>query len=242
MVFTSESQVSGSLLVESVWRAESERAGSFTSLAVTRSELVFTRHGGMTSAVLRGPESRASVAHVPPDAEFFGITFRLGVFVPALPPAHLLDRHAVLPATGGTFWLHDESLPVPDGEDADAFVDRLVRLGLLRFEPTVDLLLNSDLPGRPATLRTLQRRFLHATGLSSRSVLTIERARRAAALLQTGAAIPDVVHDLGYTDQPHLTRALRHLIGQTPARILGEVWPHSPLSSRELGRQDPAAE
>ncbi|WP_019586513.1 helix-turn-helix transcriptional regulator [Deinococcus apachensis] len=242
MAFTSESQVPGSPLVESVWRAESERAGSFTSLAVTRSELVVTRQRGMTTVVLRGPESRATAAHVPADAEFFGITFKLGVFVPALPPAHLLDRHAVLSATGGSFWLHDESLPIPDSQDADAFVDRLVRLGLLRCEPTVDLLLGQELPKRPTTLRTLQRRFLHATGLSSRSVLIIERARRAVALLQTGAAIPDVVHDLGYTDQPHLTRALRHLAGQTPARIVQEVWPHSPLSVQELGRQDPAPE
>nr|WP_241191382.1 helix-turn-helix domain-containing protein [Deinococcus psychrotolerans] len=87
---------------------------------------------------------------------------------------------------------------------------------------------------RSATVRTLQRRFLKATGLSQRAVLSIERAREAVARLQLGSSIPDVVHDLGYTDQPHLTRTLRHLTGRTPARIVREVWAHSPLSVREL--------
>jgi AraC-like DNA-binding protein len=29
-----------------------------------------------------------------------------------------------------------------------------------------------------------------------------------------------VVEQTGYADQPHLTRALRHLTGRTPAQIL----------------------
>lgn len=238
MLFTLESQESGSPLVESVWQGQGERAGTFTSLAVSRAELVITHHGGRRSVVLRGPESRATVAHSPEGAEFFGLTFRLGVFLPALPPAHLLDRHAVLTSTGRSFWLHDQSLPIPAPEDADAFIERLVRLGLLRSEPVVDLLLGDELPERPATVRTLQRHFLRATGLSQRTVLSIERARRAVALLQAGTAIPDVVYGLGYTDQPHLTRMLRHLAGCTPARIIREAWPHSPLHASELGQAD----
>jgi AraC-like DNA-binding protein len=31
---------------------------------------------------------------------------------------------------------------------------------------------------------------------------------------------PDVVYEAGYFDQPHLTRALKHFIGQTPAQIM----------------------
>ncbi|BDP44413.1 AraC family transcriptional regulator (plasmid) [Deinococcus aetherius] len=234
MLFTLESLASGSPLVEEVWSGQSERPGTFTSLAVSRSELVVTRSRGQVGVVLRGPESRASVAHAPGDAEFFGITFKLGVFLPALPPIHLLDRHAVLPTTGGSFWLDDHALPIPSVGDADAFVERLIRLGLLRCEPTALPLIGGDLPEAPATIRTLQRRFLQATGLSQRTVLSIERAREAVALLQTGSAIPDVVHDLGYTDQPHLTRTLKQLVGRTPARIVREAWPHSPLSAREL--------
>ncbi|HEY7188109.1 MAG TPA: helix-turn-helix domain-containing protein [Vicinamibacterales bacterium] len=47
-----------------------------------------------------------------------------------------------------------------------------------------------------------------------------ERAgRRAARLLRAGVPIVDVVHGAGYFDQAHLTRAFKHLIGQTPADV-----------------------
>ena len=47
----------------------------------------------------------------------------------------------------------------------------------------------------------------------------IERARHAVHLLRSGSSILDVVHEVGYFDQAHLTRSLRHLIGQTPLKL-----------------------
>jgi methylphosphotriester-DNA--protein-cysteine methyltransferase len=47
----------------------------------------------------------------------------------------------------------------------------------------------------------------------------IERARHAATLLKDGVSILDAVHEAGYFDQAHLTRSLKHLIGQTPVEI-----------------------
>jgi hypothetical protein len=38
--------------------------------------------------------------------------------------------------------------------------------------------------------------------------------------LTQGVSILDTVHEAGYFDQAHLTRSLRHFIGQTPARII----------------------
>jgi methylphosphotriester-DNA--protein-cysteine methyltransferase len=51
-------------------------------------------------------------------------------------------------------------------------------------------------------------------------VRQIERARYATTLLRQGLSILDVVYEAGYYDQPHLTRALKHFIGLTPAHIL----------------------
>ncbi len=233
MDFTVKNQESCSSLVETVWSSQSEQAGSFTSLAVSTSELVFTRVQGTTTVMMRGPETKATTAYGPANAEFFGISFKLGVYMPALPPTHLLDRHANLNTIGSTFWLNDHALPIPDAANADLCIERLVRLGLLRSEPTVEPLVRNELFERLATVRTLQRRFVQATGLSHRAVQAIERARRAVALLEAGMAIPDVVHDLGYTDQPHLTKMLRHLVGNTPARIAEGAWLHAPINARE---------
>lgn len=69
-------------------------------------------------------------------------------------------------------------------------------------------------------MRSVQRRFARATGLTQSAIWHIERAQRAAALLTSGVAILDTVDQAGYFDQPHLTRELRRLIGRTPAQIL----------------------
>jgi methylphosphotriester-DNA--protein-cysteine methyltransferase len=68
-------------------------------------------------------------------------------------------------------------------------------------------------------LRTAQRYFLRATGLTYRTVQQIERARHATNLLRQGASILDTVYDAGYFDQAHLTRSLKLLVGQTPAEV-----------------------
>ena len=236
MVFTVENQASQSPLIEAVWRGESRQAGLFTSLAVSQSELVITRQRGTITLVMRGPETVASTAICPEGAEFFGITFKLGAFMPQLPPAQLVDRHATLrPATQDSFWLGDQTWQIPDLEDAEDFVERLVRQHQLRFEPVVDALLRDELTTQnETTVRTLQRRFQGATGLSHRAVRQIDRARRAVALLENGVAIPDVIHNLGYSDQPHLTKVLKQLVGNTPARIALVPSPHSSLTGWEL--------
>ncbi|MBV9708843.1 MAG: AraC family transcriptional regulator, partial [Chloroflexi bacterium] len=97
------------------------------------------------------------------------------------------------------------------------FVDWLVRKDLLARDPVVDAALEGQL--QDLSLSTIQRRFLRATGLTQSAVRQIERARYATHLLQQGVSILDTVLEVGYFDQPHLTRSLKYLIGQTPAQI-----------------------
>jgi AraC-like DNA-binding protein len=72
-------------------------------------------------------------------------------------------------------------------------------------------------------LRTVQRRFVRATGLSNKAILVTERAHAAAFLLRDGASILDTVAELGFADQPHLTRSLKRLLGVTPAQLASET-------------------
>ena len=227
-MFSFEHTPSASPLVETVWRGQSERAGSFTSLATSQSEIVITKYAGRTSLTVRGPETRATLADAPADAEFFGITLRLGAFIPSLPSAALVDRHATLPeAASHSFWLDDTALTLPNFEDADDFVESLVQRGLLKYEASVEVMLRDQSLRSDESLRSFQRRFLNATGLTQRTVRQIERAREALALLEGGRSIADVVFQAGYSDQPHMTKALRQLVGRTPAQVVNEVWAHS---------------
>ena len=119
----------------------------------------------------------------------------------------------------GAFGLPEyESLLVdPDFDNAEEFVARLIQKGIVTREPVVDAMMRSEPSAQ--SLRTAQRHFLRATGLTHRTVQQIERARHATNLLRQGASILDTVYDAGYFDQAHLTRSLKLLVGQTPAEI-----------------------
>ena len=95
---------------------------------------------------------------------------------------------------------------------------RLARQGLIVRNPIVDRIL--DRRPHPLSLRTGQRRFLQATGLTHRTVRQIERARHATNLLKQGVSILDAVYEAGYFDQAHLTRSLKHFVGQTPGEVM----------------------
>ena len=219
MIFSFDERPSDSPFVERIWRAHTERAGSFNSIAASHWEMVVTRQYGKTTLTVRGPETKATPLHCSADGEWLGIRFKLGTVMPHLPASNLVDGDVNLPDAGSrSFWLHRSAWQFPDFENADTFVDRLVRDGLLVREPVVQAALQDQL--KDLSLRTAQRHFLRTTGLTHSAVRQIERARYATTLLQQGLSILDVVYEAGYFDQPHLTRALRYFMGQTPAQIL----------------------
>ncbi|MFN8527466.1 MAG: AraC family transcriptional regulator [Anaerolineae bacterium] len=214
---------SDSPLVELVWHSHSAQGGAFTSVANSHSEIVISKFQHDTIVTVRGPETRATAAFAPPDAEFFGIIFKLGAFMPKFPPGMVMDRRDVnLPQAGGrSFWLDSSAWEFPSFENADSFVQRLVRAELLVYDPLVVGVLREQphaLP--PISRRTLQRRFLQATGLTYNGIAQIQRARYATDLLKQRVPILDTVELAGYADQPHLTRALRHFMGNTPRQII----------------------
>jgi AraC-like DNA-binding protein len=202
-----------------IWHTHSERAGTFLSAAASNWEMVITTFGGKTTITARGPETRASEADFPADAEFFGITFKLGTFMPHLPIKTLLDRQdAMLPeASSHTFWLHGSAWELPTFENADVFVGRLVRQGILVRDPVVEAALQGRAPDM--SVRSLQYRFLQATGLPHKTVQQIERACSAVSLLERGTPILDTASELGYFDQAHLTNALKRFVGKTPVQV-----------------------
>ncbi|HZU00248.1 MAG TPA: helix-turn-helix domain-containing protein [Ktedonobacteraceae bacterium] len=220
MKFTLEERPSDSPFVERVWRAYSGPTGTFLSQAKSCWQIVVTRHEGQTLLTVRGPETEATPMDVQwTEGEFVGIDFQLGTFLPHLPPGQVMNlRDANLPeATSTSFWLCGSAWSYPNYDNADTFVNRLVRSELLVRDPIVEAVLHG-LPHQMSP-RSVQYRFVQATGLSYRTIQQIERARQAAALLEQGWSIPDVVYQAGYFDQPHLTHALQRFLGETPAQI-----------------------
>src|SRR6266508_4377511 len=225
MIFNFEERLSDSSFVERIWRTHSERTGDFLSVAASQWEMVVSRYNGETTMTVRGPETKATPLHVTlVGGEFFGIIFKHGTVMPSLPASNLVDGDVDLPdASSKSFWLNGSAWQFPNYGNADTFVDRLVREGLLVRDPIVDAVLQN----RPQALspRSIQRRFVRATGLTHGSIRQIERARYATTLLQQGISILDTVDQAGYADQAHLTRSLKHFIGKTPTQIIRKTDP-----------------
>jgi len=189
------------------------------SVAVSHWEMVINHIEGKISLTVRGPETAPTLAFCPANGEWLGIQFKLGVLMPHLPVSALVNHAVDLPgASSQSFWLDGSAWQCPTFENADVFVERLVREGLLVREPVVEAALQHQQTA--VTQRSVQRRFLRAMGLTHGAVAQIARARRATRLLQQGTSILDTVEVAGYYDQPHLTKALKRLIGQTPAQLL----------------------
>ncbi|MFE3451922.1 helix-turn-helix domain-containing protein [Nonomuraea sp. NPDC059194] len=223
-----ESRSSDSPYIERVWRSRSFAVDQMASVATPYWDLVFWEHCGHVSTSVQGPESTASTASVPEDATFFGIVFSLGSSMPHLPVHGLVDGSIVIPgSTRRSFWLKGSTWRRPDYDNAEEFVRRMVREGVLERDPVVAAALDGDPP--EVSERTLQRRFAASTGLTRGSIRRIERARQAAVLIQEGVPPQGVIDRLGYFDQPHLARSLTRYVGRT-ATQLSDRDPAKPLS------------
>jgi AraC-like DNA-binding protein len=196
-----------------------EGEGSTIRPAEVNWHMVLTRHSGGTQLLVVGPLGSSGLVQWGGEAEILWIKFKLGTFMPHLPGREILDSETPLPeASSRAFWLKSAAWQFPNYENADTFVEKLVREEILTYDPLV----SATLQGHPQDVapRTIRHHFLRATGLTHGHIVQFQRAQRAVQLLRQKGSILDTVHEAGYFDQPHLTRSLKQFIGYTPAQIL----------------------
>ncbi len=186
--------------------------------------IAFARSRDRVTVHVRGPETRATRLTCPEGWEFFGVELQLGAYLPLFPPSGLVDLNdALLPTlSGDRILLDNRGWEMPTEQNVDVFVGRLVRAGLLFFDPLVDEIRHGERP-RALSERTAQIRFRRAAGISRRKLVSIEQAQGAARLLAAGASIADAVTAAGYYDQPQLARAMRWATGHTPGELRAGV-------------------
>lgn len=214
-----EERPSDSPYVETITHGRTASDGSTIRPAECHWHMVLRRLNGNVELLVVGPWTNAGVVSWTEGAKLLWIKFKLGTFMPHLPPKDFRDVETILPgATSKSFWLNGSAWQFPDHENVDTFVDRLVRGGVLARDPVVNAVLQDQPQGLSS--RTVRHRFLQATGLSQNHIRQVERAQRAAALLRQGVSISDTVYEVGYFDQPHLTRSLKQWTGHTPAQLI----------------------
>jgi hypothetical protein len=218
-LFAFEERLSGSPFVAKTWRTQSEPEDAFMSVAVSHWEMVVTHLAGDTWMAVRGPETHAAAAAIPQDAQFFGIQFSLGTYLPWLDLRRLVDREVRLPTSEASFWLEGSAWELPAPGNTDVFVDQLARAGLLVHDPVAAAAVEGDDTGA-LSARSVERRVARATGLTRGAIRQIQRAETAVDMLGRGVPAPDVARRAGYADQPHLTRSLKRFVGQTPSEVV----------------------
>jgi hypothetical protein len=204
--------------VETIWRTQVVNDGCDVVSADMCWDMLIVTQERKTRVSIWGPMTQSARIPHTEGQEWLGIRFKPGTFIPHLPADKIVNQGILLPeATGNAFWLDGSTWECPNYGNVDTFVNRLVRSGFLVRDTVVE----SVLQGYPqdSSSRAIQRRFLRVTGLTQRTVRTIERAQLAASFLRNGKTILDTVYEAGYADQQTMTKALKRLMGLTPSQI-----------------------
>lgn len=183
-------------------------------------DIVVMKIQGRTHMMLTGNITQPIPLHFPPGSEVMNIMLAPGAHftATALAAPKMVNESIALQPTGkNSVWMGSYALEIPSFDTAESFVDTLAKNGLIQIDELVMRLVD----GNPmaSSERTTQRRFLQATGLTYKYFTQIGRAWKAASLLQTGMPARDVAFALGYTDQPHMIKSLKAILGQTPTNL-----------------------
>lgn len=221
MSFTYEQRPSQSPFVEAIWRTQDESNGMYMATADGSWDLIFVTQNKQTRVLFSGPSSRATPFVYKTGNNNVGIRFRPGAFMRHMHAKSMLDVTASTKAGSHGFWFNNGQWTLPTFDNADDFIAKITKDGSLAANAVV----TSALAGHKQSVsaRTVQRHFLQTTGLTLQYMRLIERANQAVAQLQQGMSILQVVHDLGFADQAHMTRIVKHVSGSTPGNIVKKV-------------------
>jgi hypothetical protein len=187
-------------------------------------DIVVMRQQGRVSVLQTGVITRPVRLDYSSGDEYLCISFKPGVFMPKTPGEGMVDRAFMRPLAGDrSFWFEGDRLEIPSFENAEGLVSRLLsRSALVRDEIVAGI---ADGDPRASSPRSVQRHFQRSMGMTAKRFEQIQRARQGVELVQRGRAVAVVAHELGFSDQAHLTRALKAFMGRTPGAIARQRQP-----------------
>lgn len=117
------------------------------------------------------------------------------------------------------FLLDGMTLPLPTFVNAEELVDEMVAGGLLKSDDLVARAF-SEKP-KAASKRSVQQHFKKTTGITQKDFQQIRRAQEAVRQLKVGKSAAEVAAGLGYTDQSHMIRSIKKIMGHLPSNLEG---------------------
>lgn len=213
------SRLSDNPFIDRVWKTENLTDGVYLATPDASWDLILGIHeDGSRSMMVAGQATKSS--HVPYKAGTSSvvISFTAGAYFPHLPGDKLLDAVEFLPNTDENhFDLAGYSFEFPTYETAETLVERMVELGLLRNDRVIEDVLQGK--HKAYSKRVVQRHFAQTSGISQKKIQQIQRAQQAVRLLKQGAKPIEAAIEAGYTDQPHLAKSIKKIMGAKPSDI-----------------------
>lgn len=115
------------------------------------------------------------------------------------------------------FLLDGVELPLPTFANAESLVDEMIAAGLLLSDDIVAKAFTAK--PKAASKRSVQQHFKTTTGITQKDFQLIRRAQEAVRRLKDGQAAAAVAIDLGYTDQPHMIKSIKKIMGALPSNL-----------------------
>lgn len=205
-------------LVDTIWATQNISDGIYSATPDGSWDLiVLIQPDGSKQMMITGQATKPMDVPYQKGTSSVVISFARGAYIPAY-AGKLVDSFEILSNVGAEhFTLCGRMFTFPSYETAEELVEVLIEAGLLLADPVI-YTANGD-GVWAASKRSHQRHFAEHTGVSEKSFEQIERAKSAVRQLQGGKTPRDVAADVGYSDQPHLARSLKKIMGVKPSDV-----------------------
>jgi hypothetical protein len=123
----------------------------------------------------------------------------------------------LLPVEGEVFRLDGVELPLPRFDNAEQLAEMMVAANLLQSNELVAKAFTEK--PKAASKRSVQQHFKQTTGITQKDFQLIRRAQEAVRRLKRGDNAASVAADLGYSDQPHMIKSIKKIMGHLPSNL-----------------------
>lgn len=200
--------------IDTVWQTVCLTDGIYKATPDGSWDLIFRVIPGQDPVVFLTGQGKEPV-DVPYVAGEYGvvISFAAHVYVSEGAKAPL----QFLPVEQDRFILNGVALPLPSFENAEDLTDRMLAAGRLRSDDVVAKAFTAN--PKAASKRSVQEHFKKVTGITQQDFQLIRRAQEAVRRLKAGDKPVTVAADLGYTDQPHMIKSIKKIMGHLPSNL-----------------------
>ena len=154
MSFMVDSRLLDSPYIDTITHGHTTSTGSTTRPAEVNWHMVFVNYQGRQQFLVVGPWAKSGTVTFDEGAEILWLRFKLGTYMPHIPTKIFRNSETLLPeARRDAFWLKSSVWQFPNFDNAETFVQWLVRDEILVCDPVV----NAVLSGRTQTHRPTHR-------------------------------------------------------------------------------------